>query len=469
MSNHKIIKIGEHHVELPAMPKDKRKIYLVDEKPNNAYWRRVPFSDHFYKFIPESKVKAGDQFTMVNQQDTIWDDGVLISLSREDTESLYEEVYRDMWCRVHGLWMKNGEQVIWIAPGYYFTLQWGAMKDIREEAANDRQYGKFRWIQNDIMILWNMVKFSPDIAGLLLPKCKKSGITQIFSTDFLNDALTNRGMELAAASKEFDHIKDVFMAYFFNAFDKLPLILQADVAKRNLSEIIFGKEIKRAGSKLGKGQVSDGERTYLGTRVNANKTKTNCLDGPVVKRGFLDEIPKWWEGSKVSPGDTLTKSVEAVKLNQKINGAIAVPSYMPEFDDRGFVEFANFCKKSFLSTKNMDTGRTETACIVLPIAADMSNEECFDIHGRCDRKKAKALVEAENASKSTASDKQAHHRQYPLTLAHFFDAGGRGTTFDNIRLGYQWQAIDDELRTGVPPYKYFTLEWTNEDWETATY
>lgn len=461
MGKTKVIKIFEHHISIP-LPNSKEDIYLYNEKKENAYWRRIEFPDFFHKYIPApNNPKAGDVYTRLNAQATIYDhDGNLISLSEDDTTVLKRLIKQDLHRRIYGMHMKCYDQVIWVAPDYYYCLQWLQMKDLPEK------YGNFRWIQNDVMIAWWYAKMMNWVAGIIYPKCKKSGLTQIFAGAFLNEAQIVEGFEFGAASKEFDHVCNVFMAYYFHAFDNQPTVLKPTVAKRNLHEIIFGREIKRTGSsvKLRQGEVSDGEKVFLGTRVNAYKTKTNCFDGPVLKRGFVDEAPKWWESSNVSPDTVFLKNIEAVKLQQQINGTIAWGSYMPEVDDRGFREFKEWCDKSLLATKNKATGRTESNLIVMPIYADESNEQCFDKYGRCDRKKAYDLVKAEKDQKTKLADKLAHQRQYPLNWNDMFDSGGQGTVFPNDRLAVQMREVEECLRSGVAPWKFISLDWEKQEW-----
>jgi hypothetical protein len=457
----KTITIGEHHIAIP-MPERSSEIYLNKEKKENAYWRRFEYPDFFYKYIPPTaNPKAGDIYTRINQQATVYDeDDNLVSLSEDDTTTLQRLIKEDIRRRIYGLHMKNGSEVIWIPGDYYYCLQWMQMKDL------DVKYGNFRWIQNDVMIVWWYAKMMSSIAGVIYPKCKKSGLTQIFAGAFLNESQLVEGFEFAAASKEYDHIKNVYMAYFFHAFDNEPRILQPTVAKRNLSEIIFGREVKRTGSssKLKKGEIAVGDNLYLGTRMNGYKTKVNAFDGPVVKRGLLDELPKWWESSNVHPESVVTTNVEAVKLQQRINGKLAMFSYMPEVDDVGFREFKQVCEKSLLRTKDKDTARTESNLIVMPVYAHESNEDCFDRYGRCDRKKAYALVTSEKQSKTKLSDKLAHQRQYPLNWNDMFDAGGAGTVFDNARLGVRHREIDEELRSGAAPWSFIELVWEKDEW-----
>lgn len=445
----RIITIGDYKVELPPLPSKKSDILFVDENPDNAYWRRLPFPQIWHDY---------NQKTKAYEQDTVYDDeGVLISLNYEDSETLKRLLVQENKRRRHGVYMKNKDEFVWMAPGYYYGLQWGQMKDLPEK------YGGFREPQNDVMTLWHMVKHKWDWAyGLVLPKCKKSGITQIMAFDFLNEGTVQQGWELGIMSKEFDHVVNVNLAYLFHAYDNMPYILQPAWSKRNLHEITFGNQVSKHGSKKSLGP----RKTVLGNHIFGSKTKPTGFDGPVLRLGWIDEIPKTWEASKVSPDTLHKKVIESVRIQQKKNGALLYTSYMPEIDDRGFKEFRDICKKSKLSTLSNITGKTETGMIVYELTAVMSNELCFDKYGKCDEKKALYLINSENDTKTSNSDKQAHRRQYPRNANDMYDSGGRGTTFDNTLLAPQSHDVEESLKAGRRPYREGHLRWENSLWET---
>lgn len=449
MGTKKIV-LGEHVVEIPT-PVKRSEIYLLDEK--DPTWRRIELPQIFHQYIAKHRAKNG-VYTKLNSEFTEYDqDNNLIGLSEQDTALLIRTLKEEIHRRTYGLHCKIGKEIVWICPDYYHVLQNCQMKDL------STRYGGFRWVQNDALIMWWHVKRMENMAGVIFPKCKKSGLTQIISGAFLNESTLVSGFEFGAASKEYDHVKNVFMAYYFHSFDTMPDILKPDVAKRNLSEIIFNRPAPKAG-----GKASADYGLALNTRMNGYKSKSNCFDGPVLKRGFIDEGPKWWESSSIHPDHVFSKNIEAVKLQQKINGKLCFASYMPEVDDAGFIEFKDWCNKSLLRTKDPSTGRTESNLVVFPIYAHESNEECFDRYGRCDKKKAFALVSQERDSKTKLADKLAHMRQYPLTWSDMFDIGGQGVVFDNLRLGMRHRDLEDGISAGAYPFKFMKLHWAR-DWD----
>jgi hypothetical protein len=434
-------------VPLPPLPKDKRDILFVDEKKENAYWRRLEFPKIWYDFIPYD-IPKGPRATKLSQKATIYDqDGYLLSLSESDTELLQRLLAKELHRRRYGVWMKNGEEFVHLPGGYYTTLQWVQMKDLPEK------YGGFRMIQCKLLTVWEFVKWHIAHLGLNVPKCKKSGVSQIIAGDYINDSTLNSGWEMRLASKEYDSVLTPNMDYFFHGFDNLPMIMKPEVQKRNEHEIIFGKPKNRAGSNEG----------YLNTHLEATKTKPTCFDGPVIKRGWIDEMPKVFEASRISVDTLYKKTLETVRLQQKKNGALIATSYMPEVDDKGFKEWASLIMRS--RRINEENGTTETMYINFPISAVQSNEVCFDKYGRCDEEKARRLVLVERSTKKTSSDIQAHKRTNPLDENDMFDAGGKGTAFDNVRLSLRARDLKSELESGNRPYREGHLRWKNSLWE----
>lgn len=449
----KIVNIKGFLIQLPDVPDDKSQILFSQFPKSEQYWRRTKLSQYFYDFIPYAK--KGDVKTKTFQAETFYDeDGRLVSLNERDSLMVQQELRTENYRRQHGVYAMMNGNLVWISPDYYYILQWCQMKDLPQK------FGHYRRIQNEVLTVywWARDLEVKWITAMFIPKCKKSGITQIFSGAFLNEGSYLEGAELLAASKEYPHVVDVFMSYYFHSYDNLPMIMKPMEKKRNLHEIIFGKPAKTS---IAAGITG----TFLNSKVQGTKTKATCFDGPVVKRGFVDEFPKWWEASKVRVKKAWMKMIETVKLQQKKNGILVLPSYMPETDDEGFREYKELCSKSDLSLRDPVTGQTPTGGIVFPITAIESNEDCFDIYGECDMIKAAKLVEDEYNSKTSLEDKQAHRRQYPTCWNDMFDSGGRGKTFDNLRLGIQAREVEKQILTGILPYRLGNVRWENSIWE----
>jgi hypothetical protein len=446
--------IGEHQVPIPPLPKDKNEILNYHENKHNAYWRRIEFPKIWYDFIPYD-IPGGPKKTRINAPATFYNsDDELVSLSESDTTLLQNLLKQELKRRTRGVFMRNYDEIIWLAPGYYTTLQWSEMKDYKNPDTGTG-HGQFRLIQNDCLTMNEWVKHHPAHIGLNLPKCKKSGITQIVSCDVLNEATLNDGM-YPMVSKEYDAVVDVNISYALYAFDSWPRIMKPEVKKRNEHEIMFG---------LPKNKSRKDDEKYLVSHLFGTKTKATCFDSYVVKRGVIDEPPKMYESSKLKWDDLYKKSLESVRLQQRKNGSLLTISYMPEIDDIGFRQYKSHFLRSKASTISDRTGTTETMYVNFAIPASKSNEMFFDRYGRCDEAKATHAILAERSTKKTKSDIQAHKRTNPIDENDMFDSGGRGTAFDNIRIGLRKREVDAVLSTGKRLWKEGHLRWEKSEWE----
>lgn len=441
-------KIFEHVIDIPSPS-------LSDEVLNDgfyyedAYWKRIEYPKIWYDYNEKTKAFAND---------TIYDtDGKLISLSHEDSHLLLKLKKQDLHRRRYGLFMLNGDELEWIAPDYYFFLQWFQHKDLPPDEEGKR-FGGFRKIQNNALQLWESVKHNEEQVGLIIPKIKKCGITYLFAGAFLNEALINSNWDLMMMSKDFVVGKQSLFTFLSYGYNKLPYILKpSGGVSENQSEMKFDRPKKKSRQLAGD--------NYLNSKLTLTKTKAGAFDAPVVKRGWLDELPKTWAESKVSPKEILDKSSEAVKKQQVINGKLLITSYMPEKNDRGFKEFKAICMQSLLSTIKPGNKRTESGLILMPIYAYESNESCFDKYGNCDVEKATAIRNQEFSGKTTKDAIQSFKRQYPMNWGHIFDNTGSGSTFDNLRLAIRKNELEEDDKKGIVPYKEGHLRWENSFYE----
>ena len=438
-------RIFEHTIEIPDWS---RGLELINEGKSyeDSFWRKLEFPKIFYDLNQDTKQFASE--TVYNF------DNKLISLSQEDSHMIQNLLKKDLHRRKYGVHLKNGDDIVWIAPDYYFFLQWFQQKDL-EKDANGEKLGGIRLIQNEILQLWEYVKWDSNIAGLIVPKIKKCGITYLFAAAFLNEGLLNKDWDIMMMSKDFDTCKNSLFTFIKFAYNELPWALKAkNVKNENQSLLAFGAP-----------KNNPANENYSNTKFVATKTKTAAFDGPVPKRCWWDEFPKTWEASKISVKDTFDKSIEAIKVNQEIRGKLLMTSYMPERADAGFLDARSICEKSLLKTIKPGNLRTESGMIICPIYAYQSNQECFDKYGRCNEIEARKIVEKEYSAKQTASDKQTFKRQYPLTWEDMFDNTGRGATFDNVRLSMQQKKLRELDQQGNILYKEGNLYWENSMYE----
>lgn len=449
MASRKIIQIGEHRIELPPYPTSKSEILFFEEKM--PYWRRQ--TD-----LPKLFFDYNKYHTAINRDLTLYDnDGVLISLSEEDTKLLQYYQTRELRRRTEGVWFKNGTDIIWMPGDYYFNLQWGPMLSLPQ------QYGDFRWFQNDVMILKSKVDTDPDDLGLYLAKAKKTGISQIMSGAYVNEATMIRGKNFGIMSKTFEQdAKPLNMALIFHIIERLPDILMPEERKRNEHEIIFGRSKNYKTLKT--------QTKPLNTRIFASKTKPTGFDGPVMHKVWLDEFPKYWEAAKQSPELVFNKTQETVKKQQIINGKMYLTSYSPEDDNRGYREARKIYFESKLATRDKILNRTKSNLICHTIGTLESAEGTFLPNGKTDQKKAFYFNEAErNAVKNDKSKYLAKQRQYPRNEDEAWGTSGMSTVFDTIRIGFQKSDLEAMHISGARPYQEGRLIWANQMWELGKF
>jgi hypothetical protein len=453
----KQINIQGRIITIPEPERHERHLIInVDQKKDQAFWRRQEDIPRlFYDYNPATKI---------NQQHTLYDpnEGHLTHLSEKDTKMVSTFLQRELYRRTHGVHMKNGEDIVWIHPDYYFNLQWAPMLGLQSK------WGAFRWFQNDYLIDRGHNIQDPNVAGLFCTKPKKTGISQILAGAYVNESTMSAKREFGMMSKTGDDVKDVCMNFFFYIFDELPYILKPKVAKRNLSEIKFGLPAGRAsGTKSSLLANFKNQRSAaLNTHIFASPTKESGFDGPLMYRGWVDEFPKTWEGSSISPDAMYKKTIETVKQQMHIYGFLDYTSYAPEIDDRGFEE----AKKIWNNSKDVkkETGRTETNMVTHFISVLDAMEGQYDVYGRCDHRKTLHFIKAELASKSETSEKQRIKRQYPVDETDSWGAGGTGTTFNNVRLGEIHGEVEKDVLKGQEPYEQGRFKWSNEEWENGT-
>jgi hypothetical protein len=449
----KYIHIDGYDIPVPQ-PTRKEDVLFVNEKPENAFWRRQEdIPKHFFEYSPITKINASR--TAYNE------DGVLEMLSEEDTKRTLFFLQREMYRRRYGVHMKNGEDIIWLHPDYYYNLQWGPMIGL------PGKWGAYRHFQNDFLIKRGWARGQATMAGMFTVKPKKTGITQILAGAYLNDSTMTKNVEYHMMSKTGPDVEDVNMAFFFYMYDEMPYIMKPKEKKRNESELLFGNPVGRT-SRSQKGQLQkflELKTNVLNTRIKANPTKESGFDGPLVYCGWVDEYPKLYEASRVHPDKVFKKTIETVKKQQEIYGFLDYTSYVVEVDDKGFEEARQVFLDSEKDTVNSETGRTRSTMITHMISVLDAMEGQFNKQGKCDHKKTLHLINMELSSKTEASEKLRLRRQYPVNRNDAWSLGGMSSLFNNMYLGRNANQVDEVIRTGKRPWKEGRLRWVHEPWE----
>lgn len=458
----KFVTIGEHSYTLPPLPKDRSEILFIDNKPDEAYWnidnsdgiiigtRREKYDPLFSQFIPFR--------TLVDQSYTKYNDntGELTQLSVDDTKivrSIYHDVKKK---RTQGVFMRNGNDIEYLTPSHWFTLQHCKM------FGNNRNegYGFFYKYQRDIFYLLDHM-WQPDILGLYISKAKKTGITQIIDGGYCLDKATSMFQWMIGfMSRNEDAAIENNMKLFLYAFDNLPLALRPKVGFKapKGGNIEFSELTK---SKILKTNTDE----VLNTRVFCVPTSEHSFDSHFMNLEHLDEYPKYYQDSKKNPKEILNGNKAGAKDQDFFRGRVIISSYPPEEDDEGSEAAGEVYRESKLHTKKF--GKTQSELICYHIPAYKSLKSCIGKSGDCDEKKAMEIIG--NNRERVAKDRKAlmaEIRQNPNNEEEAFGSNTMGSVFDPLRLAEIDLALEEEqLLSPHNPYIEGRLEWINKKWE----
>lgn len=445
------LKIGEHIIQLPPLPKDKKEVLFVDNKPEGAYWQKLTdYPKIWNEFIP--------YYTKIDQEATIYDqDEKLITLNKEDSNIIRRVYEQEMKRRREGVFFKNGNDIEYLTGSHYFSLQWMKMYGV------EGGYGGFWKFQRDIMYLIRHCWSSADILGLFVAKPKKTGVTQLMTGYFLNKSTMTKEQQMGMMSKKGDDAINVNMMFYFHAFDSLPAAFKPRWSNRgdregmiNFAERAYrGKDIRKS---------TGGSEEFLNTKVFSVPTKPAAFDSPLIHDAWFDELPKAYKESKVEPKKIFDTNKEAVKIQSRFNGRVWITSYANEEDDIGHEQTKQIYYGSKLET--MEYGRTQTGLICHHIPAYLAHVESIDKYGVCNQITAtEATLRERNRLKK---DKKAFSdalRQYSFDEKEFWGSSGFSTVFDTIYLSTIKYELEEEMRqSALPLYIEGKLDWDEPMW-----
>ncbi len=449
-----IITIGEHHFQLPPMPTERREILFIDEKPDNAYWRRsTDYEDIWYQFIPH--------FTKLYQSATLYDqDERLISLNADDSNYIVRIYEQEMHRRRYGVWFKNYDKITYLTGNHYFLLQWAKMQRI-----DGLDYADYREFQAHFFYLINHAWAYKFILGVFFSKPKKTGITNLlWSGYFLNKGTMTKNKNLSAMNLDQAITAKMFRDYFMYSFNGLPPAFKPMIKAKSESEgtIIFGKLHNTSKKTRQTANTDDGE---LNTSVSSVATKAKAFDVALQSDAWIDEGPKI-----KNIGEIFRTNKESVRIQDVNNGRFWLSSYTPEEDTQAFREAREIFFEAKLRTITAHSANaTKNGLLSWHIPAYAAWEGCFNKHGICNEKEAMKRNQVQRLSaKGNSRNLQAITRQYANDEKEAWATAGAGSVFDNIRLGELLADIEIDHRDDTEnPYQEGRLEWTNPLWESG--
>lgn len=452
------ISVGDHIIKMPSCPKDKSEVLFVDQKENDAFWRRdiliKDYKQTWFDFLPHH--------TKLYQPATIYDqDNILITLGKEDSDYIIRIYEQEMKRRRSGVYFKNKNILTWLTGDHYNALMW--CRGQRHDGLGDYfDYREFQmWFYYLIHHCWS----SPNILGLILSKAKKTGITNLFWLYYLNRATMSRNKNFGFMSIDRDVAAKTFRDYFLYSYNSMIPALRPQWKNKSENEgsIIFGKAYNN--SKKSKLIAYDTE-DELNSSVFCVPTKDKAFDVAVMSDIAFDEPTKY----KQSFGEIFRTNKEAVKIQSKYNGRAWAFNYTTGDDSDSFREtreiFMDSKKRTITPTSG---GQTKSGMLAYHIPAYASWEGCFNKYGICNE--TQALEENQRERDKVKENKrnlQTVIRQYANDEREAWSSAGAGSVFDNIRLGNLLADIEIDQRDAPDnPYEEGRLEWTNSLWEVG--
>lgn len=451
-----IVTVYGHHVPIPALPRDRKsEILFINEKKENAFWNRdaliKEYRQIWFDFIP--------YYTKLDQQATLYDqDGVLISLNKDDSDYVRRIYEQEMKRRRDGVYFNNGGDVTWLTGDHYFVLMW--CKTQRHDGRGE--YFDYREFQAHYFYLIYLVWFYDYILGLFVSKAKKTGITNLFWLYYLNRATMRKNRNYGYMSIDHPLAAKTWQDYFLYAYNGLIPALKPEI--KNKSEvdgtIKFGRAYNKSKKLLHSAYNSEAE---INSSVFCVPTKDKAFDVAVMNDIAFDEPTKY----KAPFADIWRTNKESVKIQSKFNGRAWLFNYTPEEDSDSFRQAREVFMDSELSTITpTSNNQTKSGLLCAHIPAYASWEGAFNKNGICDEKKAMKEIQFERDKvKGDNRAAQAIKRQYANDKREAWGSAGKGSVFDLERLQELLDDIEMEQHNAVVnDYVEGNLEWERPLW-----
>lgn len=448
----KIIRVGEHAVPIPQ-PKSKDDILFFNDK--DPVWNRdrlmQDYRDIWADFIPHH--------TKLDRDATLYDqDGILISLNREDSEYIRRIYEQETNRRINGVHFKNGKDIEWLTGDHYFAL--AHCKTQRHDGRGE--YFDYRDFQSKyffymIYLAW----FFPYVMGAFWSKAKKTGITNLFWLYYLNRATMRKNKHFGYMNIDQDTAAKTFCDYFLYAYNGLIPALRPQY--KNLSEvnglIKFGNVYTNSKKARLIKYSTDNE---LNSSVFCVPCAPKAFDVQVMNDIAYDEPTKYIKDFK----EIHTSNEGAVKIQSKINGREWLFNYTEGKDSKSFRDARDLYYDSELRTILQGQQSTRSGLICIHIPAYASWEGAFDQYGRCDESRAMSEIMIErDRKKDDPQQHQAIIRQYANNKKEAWGSAGSGSVFDPVRFGELKSELElDQLHRNEAPYVDGHFEWENNLW-----
>lgn len=448
----KLITIDEHKLIIPT-PLEKGDILFIDQK--DPVWNRdealKDYKPIWYDCMP------GKDGTKLYQEVTFYNnDGLLVSLNKEDSDWMLWAYERERDRRTNGVHVKIGNEIVWLSGDMWFVLAWCRTKRPDKKG----EYFDYREFQARFMyLLWHCDR-EEHISGAAFSKAKKTGITNLMWLYYLNRATMTKNINLGHMNLDVPKGAKTFRDHFMYAYNNLPAILKPQIKSKSETEGQVNFGYRFGNNQRNRNAYGDDE---LGTTVMCVPAVLNAFDIDVYSCEWYDEFPK----HKSDFGEIYRSNEEGTALQDINIGKKYLTSYTPEGETPSFHSAKEIFFNSELRTiRPESSGRTASGLICWHIPAYQSWTSEFDKYGKCCEAGAmKKIMARRELKKENPRDLLAETRRYANTKREAWTAGGVGSVFDNARLAELTADIEEEERNSpIPPYIDGNLHWVNELW-----
>jgi hypothetical protein len=248
----KMITLDNFKIQLPKVPKDKKKILFSDLPKKDQYWRRL---DVPKGITPDNK--------------DLWDDYI-------------KEEFRR---RREGIWFMNNGEPVYLTGHHYFALQWCKMIDTGG-------YMNFRYAQLNMFYHIQGCLVDDRSLGQLFVKSRRTGFTYILLSVILNLSTSTRNNPFGMTSKSDTDAKKAFLKFRYMLLS-LPFFFTPLIRGKLDSPKEFEFANPLSNSKEAKKSRLNNIDDYLNNIVDYLPTKEDSYDGQFLKIYLGDEAFKW--------------------------------------------------------------------------------------------------------------------------------------------------------------------------------
>lgn len=462
----KIIVLDNLKIQLPEIPKNKKKILFWNLKKEDQYWRR-----------PEPPK----------------------GLNPETEDAFSEYILEEYRRRREGIHFYNNGEVVYVTGAHYMGLTHNKMLDTGG-------YKDFRWAQCQLYYFIQACIIDNRSLGIDFVKGRRSGFTEAALDFTVDDSTSMKNALLGMTSKTGEDVEKMFSKYLYT-LQNLPFffipVVKGKIDDKNKIEFAKVSDSSKAAKKKKDTQTDD----YLNTKVDWQNSTTLAYDSTKLVRYICDEA-----GKREKPQNILDHW-DNIRPTMLQGGRVVGKCFMGSTlnpANRGGSEFKIMYYGSDVRKRDLN-GMTTTGLYSFFLPAHKNMESFTDIYGICHetipegsffynylgvKMTQGALQYLENSFKAAkamgAKTYNNRRRLDPITIEDAFRDESKGSLFNLekineqisyntnidienqlIRGNFQWKdGIKDSVVEWIPtPKGRFLVAWLppkelQNRWET---